>query len=56
MHELHQPIKFMDKFLQKSDWKATTVFDTLTGNIQHLNLKEVVSFQLEVEHGFKLEH
>lgn len=43
MQELHRPIKFMDKFLQQNDWKKVTVFDTLTGDVQHLNLKEVVS-------------
>ena len=42
MQELHKPVKFMEKFLKQSDWKEATVFDTLTGDLQHLNLKEVV--------------
>ena len=42
MQELHKPVKFMEKFLKQSDWKEVTVFDTLTGDLQHLNLKEVV--------------
>ena len=43
MQRLHKPVKFIDKFVKPSKLKKTTLLDICGGEIDHINLKEIVS-------------
>ena len=55
MQRLHKPVKFIDKFVKPSKLKKTTLLDICGGEIDHINLKEIVSqFQPNIFWSLKM--
>ena len=48
MQRLHKPLKFMDKFVKQRHMEQPTLLDICSGEIDHINLKQVVSLTMSI--------